>query len=408
MTKQNKFKRISILVILIVIVIFIGNNLLNRKESENYIDNVFQPIGKNGGFDKNKRTMLNKLKKLHKTDKYFYEQLSVYLSLNDSLDTSHNDTIKFSAENECYFHTVTPFEITKSGLYVISRYYPTKFIALFSHSGKLLNKFGKEGRGPGEYIEPSFCSVKNDTLYCFDNKLNKIIVYQISSGRHVNDYLIKDGEIFPKDFSVSPIKNIFIFYRIFLFNNPSIISIYNLKNNSLNHIGDFGKMGNVNRISRSFQILGMDVSEYGYIFTLQPQQLGFTVFTPEGNEITSFYHTESNFFKELKVLNKDILKNPRKETDTFFEHSFCNFIHYLGNGILGINVVSPSTRKKRSKLSTIYTFWTVDGFYLGSLKYKPGFIIHGQNGKLYRWIENSEKSRNGVYNNPSLIITKLW
>lgn len=412
MLKLNNAQKINILLSILIIGLIFYIFLCNKKETTNITPPVIEinPKMQENMKNSKKSVMLNQLKRKHILDnKYFYEQLKHYLTITDSMDESLADTIKFSTKNECYFTSQTPFSLTNDGYYVISQYFPSKFIAVFSDSGKLIKKLGREGRGPGEYIQPAFCDVKNDTIYCYDNKLNKIIVYSVS-GNHIIDYKIKDAEAFPKDFNISPNNDYAIFYKIFLFNNPSVISLYQFTDKEifLKKIGEYGYMSKVNKVSRSFQLLGMTISKHGYIFTLEPQRCGFTAFYPSGEEIMCFYDTKLDWFKELRSFNENDLKKPRKETNIFFGHSFCNRIHYLGKGIIGINIVSPANRNSNQNMFLEYTFWRVDGEYIGSLKYKHGFIIHGENGKLYYWSKNMIKNKEGFYENPRLITLNLW
>ena len=58
--------------------------------------------------------------------------------------------------------------------------------------GKYIGKIGCVGEGPGEYIMPFYFVIdeKNDKLYLWDRAVNKILIYNISTFKFVNEFFI--------------------------------------------------------------------------------------------------------------------------------------------------------------------------------------------------------------------------
>ena len=360
MKSLNKNQKINMFLIILLVIatsLYLRTVFLSKTDTK-YIDLLESASKKIGYLQTGEEAKeLNELKKsLIANNIDFYDRLKYYLEITDSLDLSMADTIQFEAKQDCYFSPYTKFVVTTHGHYVIGTGYPSKFIAIYSDSGRLIRKLGREGQGPGEYLSPAFVDFKNDTIYCYDNNLIKIILYSCA-GEYITDYKLKSGVLFPKDFKISPIKNIAIFYDIYPLNQSHIISLYTFGRNEIlfQELGKFGEMHKLNVVSSFKSLYGIAVSENGYIFALQPQRLGFNVFHPEGKEIASCYNLEADFFKPLKRINKNDLRDQDKLTSIYFRHSRCYSIDYLGRGVIGISVAS---RRKKANTNNLlfYTF----------------------------------------------------
>jgi len=349
------------------------------------------------------------LRREFKVDSYkvFYKKFQKYLDSMSQLDTSMGDTILFEAKEDCYFSPINKtVNRLSNGNYVICEGYPSKFVAIFSNKGKFIKKLGATGNGPGEYTNPEFVDIKNDTIYCMDSG-KKIIRYSPEHG-FIDEYRYRCSANFCSYFKVSPINNKMILYNVFQNLSPHMIRLLRMDrlNKSMLMIGNYGKMEDVSVVSRTFVIHGLEVSNNGYIFALDPQRFGYTVFDPDGKELASFYNREFKKLKLLKNISKLDMRNEQKYLNLFFSHSRCRFINYLGKGILGISVENPM--KKSDKIIPFYyTFWRVDGKYLGYLKC-PHRIVDGYNGTLYYWIEELPKLENGMYGNPMLVSVKIF
>jgi len=57
-------------------------------------------------------------------------------------------------------------------------------IFIYDKTGKIIKSFGRRGQGPGEYTNPYYMSILNDTVLLYENSLNKIIKHDLS-GKHL-------------------------------------------------------------------------------------------------------------------------------------------------------------------------------------------------------------------------------
>ena len=381
-----------------LILIILNNHRLIGSKSSNENKNV-----------KNNKEIKGVIRREFELDKYieFNERFEKFLNNTDRLDLSSGDTVWFEARNQCYFAANNNrIHRLKNGNYVISAHYPSSFIAIFSSSGRFIREIGRKGDGPGEYRNPNFIDIKNDTIYCYD--FGKKVIRYLSNDKFIDEFRITDRSYFCSDFKVSPINGSIIFYNVFLNLRSHILSIlsFNKNNKTLLSHGDFGLMKDVSVVSRIYDVRGLEVYKNGYIFALDPQRFGYTVCNPDGKELISFYNEKFKKLKLLKKISKLDMTNQQKYHDLFFSHSRCRFIHYLGKGILGISVENPK-RKGDKIIPFYYTFWRVDGKYLGYLKCTHR-IVDGHNGTLYYWIEELPKLENGMYGNPMLVSVKVF
>ena len=336
----------------------------------------------------------------------FYEDLKIYLHNTDSLDVDHADTVFFESEQDCYFSPHTDVNILSNGDYIISENYPAPFVAEFSRTGEFIRKIGRCGNGPGEYQDPTFVDIKDDTIYCYD--IGKKVIRYWKDGRVIDEYKTEGRSFFCKDFSVLPYSGEIVFYNIFQNLKPNIFSILRINHNKkiLSLTGEYGTMGRPNIVSRGFLVRGLETSREGYVFAVEPQKYGFYVFDDRG-AFQAFFtdHKFKPLFK-LEKISKIDMTNEREQSDLFWSHSRFRYIHYLGKGIIGITVENP--KKKRDKtIPFYYTFWRADGEYLGCLKC-PHRIVSGSGGTLYFWNEELTRLENGMYGNPQLVAVKVF
>jgi hypothetical protein len=60
-------------------------------------------------------------------------------------------------------------------------------VLVFDNTGHFLYKIGSKGLGPGEYVEIRNFTIYNDYVYLIDNRINKILIYNISNGTYVGN-----------------------------------------------------------------------------------------------------------------------------------------------------------------------------------------------------------------------------
>lgn len=64
-------------------------------------------------------------------------------------------------------------------------------IYVFEPNGRFIDKFAREGRGPGEYESIGSMHISGDTVYLFDARLQKFGLYSATSFSHVKDEVLK-------------------------------------------------------------------------------------------------------------------------------------------------------------------------------------------------------------------------
>lgn len=93
--------------------------------------------------------------------------------------------------NECLIGRISKMEVIDDTLYILDSNI-AKSLFLFDREGKFIQKIGKIGKGPGEYIQPAFFSVnyKEKQILILDTKQQKIIRYA-SNGDFINEFKLE-------------------------------------------------------------------------------------------------------------------------------------------------------------------------------------------------------------------------
>ncbi|MBQ4161507.1 MAG: 6-bladed beta-propeller [Parabacteroides sp.] len=86
----------------------------------------------------------------------------------------------------------TVVKLSESKIFILDKFSPTRSLYVFQRDGKYIGKIGCVGEGPGEYIMPFYFVIdeKNDKLYLWDRAVNKILIYNISTFKFVNEFFI--------------------------------------------------------------------------------------------------------------------------------------------------------------------------------------------------------------------------
>ena len=86
----------------------------------------------------------------------------------------------------------TVVKISGGKIFVLDSFSPSKSLYVFQLDGKYVGKIGAVGNGPGEYIMPYnlMISEASNRLFIQDIAMNKLLAFDLATGRFVEDYAI--------------------------------------------------------------------------------------------------------------------------------------------------------------------------------------------------------------------------
>lgn len=98
--------------------------------------------------------------------------------------------VKLSNDKEAFIGRVEQIIVTDS-LIIIRDEYLEKLVKVFDMNGNLVCRVGNIGRGPGEYIKPSYMQLYGDQIAVYDEFSRQILYYNMQ-GRHLYSHSFKD------------------------------------------------------------------------------------------------------------------------------------------------------------------------------------------------------------------------
>lgn len=399
--KSTKHSQIWFLITLAAILFFTLSIVFRKffQQNDNYLSKI-----------NTENNAINKYNKYYS----FHRNLLDYLNSNDQLSIENREILYFDDSKECYFGPHEIVKILPERKFLVCSSFPTPLIALYSEDGSLIRKIGRKGQGPGEYFAPQSISICNNYLFCYDIENLKIIKYDLS-GNFQNEFRLT-GKAYVDEFDIVPYGNIPISYNVYSDKKLHIFTIYNnLSENSnkpviLQPLIEVGEMAPQNMVARNFLTCGLDVNEDSLVFCCEPVRFGFYVYDYRGNKLLSSFKENIKGINLLKNINKkeiDTYGNDRTWRDLFVKHSRFRFLHYLGRGVIGISIENSKSQFDK-KIPFFYSFWRIDGTYLGMLNLNGKRIRNAQNGKLIAFQEEQEMNEDGFFGNPGIVIIDLW
>lgn len=98
--------------------------------------------------------------------------------------------VKLSNEKEAFIGRVEQIIIADS-LIIIRDEYMEKLVKMFDKNGNFLCRIGNVGRGPGEYIKPSYMQLYGEKIAVYDEFSKQILFYNMQ-GRHLYSHSFKE------------------------------------------------------------------------------------------------------------------------------------------------------------------------------------------------------------------------
>lgn len=105
------------------------------------------------------------------------------LSREEMIDTCL--FVKLETNDNCLFGNIDKILIDSTGIYIMDSR-EAESIFRFDREGHFLNKIGKTGRGPGEYIFPQDFDILDGEVYVFNGNQSKIFKYSVD-GVYLNE-----------------------------------------------------------------------------------------------------------------------------------------------------------------------------------------------------------------------------
>jgi hypothetical protein len=96
-------------------------------------------------------------------------------------------TIILETNKEALIGDVTSIQVYGDRIYILDRS-KSKGVYVFAKTGKFIQRIGKFGQGPAEYVEPFDFTIdkKNNQIYLLDRPSQKILKYSLSTGAYLS------------------------------------------------------------------------------------------------------------------------------------------------------------------------------------------------------------------------------
>ena len=110
----------------------------------------------------------------------------MFKRLDDVFDTLF--VVPLQTNDESVIGYINQVNIIDDIIYVLD-IWQTKSIKAFSMDGKFIKRYGKEGNGPFEYVEPSDIHICDGYINVFDQWQQKVIEYDMNGDNHREHFL---------------------------------------------------------------------------------------------------------------------------------------------------------------------------------------------------------------------------
>jgi len=133
----------------------------------------------------NPRVQIIDISKAEKVNKILLSQLF-----------SRVNTIILETNANILLGKINGMQIYKDWIFVLDRDHNVGVYA-FDKKGAFIQKYGKRGIGPGEYLSISDFTIdtENNTIYLMDSEANQILRYNISTGEYINKIMLENKTI---------------------------------------------------------------------------------------------------------------------------------------------------------------------------------------------------------------------
>lgn len=235
-------------------------------------------------------------------------------------------------------------------------------IMVYDSSGTWMNQIGKEGRGPGEFLDPTdFYIDKFNNIYVVDVGNRKVAMFD-SEQNYKNEFRIEATYLAPENrIAVSSKGEIYLH----LPEHGYLFSVYSKNGLLIKRFGDLREYNYIHKnifASMLFNQVAFDFDNEGYLNVLFLAMPIFRRYDPDMNLLfEKEIHTE-----EMKLVKKEYLqrlkKHPPKDPTTISYSLYFYDLYVKGNGE---NLIA--LRRGRTK----FYYLTKDGEIKFALKPQP-------------------------------------
>jgi hypothetical protein len=195
----------------------------------------------------------------------------------------------------------------------------TSNVFIFSEKGKIVESFGKKGRGPGEMMRPTSLYADKDFIFIFDRTLSRVTIFNFA-GEIVSLFSVQRSAID----MVADNEHIYL-YNPFR-NDGFSISKFNIKTGKF--IRDFGQTSPVHYqlkagLSTTF-FQGVEIIGRNLYVLSHPYDLSVSVFDLNG-ELVDAFDPENNIYEEPEIPNSF---NPFTDLDKISDYVSSSVIRF--------------------------------------------------------------------------------
>ncbi len=148
-----------------ILFIILAISCINNKDNNNYNNK-----------DNNNISTSTILQKINLEDVKLNDELNDKLKLSERIDSAWY--IKLETSEDCLFGEIDQIEIFDNSIFILDCSNAMSLLE-FDLEGRFLRKFGKIGKGPGEYIKPMNFSIdkQGKKILVFDDRLKRITYF---------------------------------------------------------------------------------------------------------------------------------------------------------------------------------------------------------------------------------------
>ncbi len=237
--------------------------------------------------------------------------------------------IPLETTNNCLMGGVSQFSEFDGRFFILDQ--KTKQVFAFNHDGEFLNKIGRQGKGPGEFLYPKqfVINESKSLLYLYDSTQKKIIRYRLD-GQFIDEIQVN---VYMRAFALDEKDNILLGY---------VADLPNMKfdTNISSKIIKFIKIDQQGKITN--HIAGIESTpfrlEFSYIMQKESDKsilfvepLNESIFNFDGNDISVSYKLNFGNRTAPDRLKKglNIMEVPKNSKQVkFFEDALANY--FLG------------------------------------------------------------------------------
>lgn len=261
-----------------------------------------------------------------------------------------------------------------------------KQVLMFKNDGKFVKQLGREGKGPGEFIQPISVSFdENGNIYIADNRLRRISKFD-SKYSYIQSFIIQGTHFVPVFMKIVNDKIYMNAYKED-FNKPAIgdyIVVYNSNGKYLKSFYPVSKWASQNNLGY-FSNCSFDIDKKGNIYAVQSAEFIINILDTNG-VIKSSFGNQPKYFKQPKPIEnlKAFFQKPQKDIEDF-ENSFTPIEKLIltDDGYVVISVRIPEKLRAKGKGYIIEIYDNKGKHIVGNIETDYKLLCRDKDNNLY-------------------------